>query len=447
MSLHFLATVPNYDHSIPPNSYFARKTLVLPPPTPPPSPPALPTSPRLAPDANLAQAAPLDHTAYPHVLDLVLRFAPYDALPTLRLVSRHVSEFACARLYAHVAIAVLHPQEGSLARGDVTLTDPVHRRRIPGLRWRPWPERHYLISSDASMSSVAEAKPTPEMVQAREQHALTLVRMQRHAHIVDNFNLYAGSISSRDWPDLFALVRPETVVRTAKFLGIDVPRHCKLQIAFADLSTCYPRAGRCASFNWWENPTHAWVNNWSSARVVLSMRYAPRDPHLRWRGLNFQRVTALEELVVLFRPYTSRVLETLVPDPVGGPHREAPRRVLGMLHSMVGAMACSLPARETTWTLVGLESADMHSLELEGSGDWAARREIIRAAIEEAVMERDWSRPDRPGEWDRNEGDVRVPPLRLLTVDEWHAEVRDEVFGLSTDQPAGMHDMLHPRYR
>ncbi|WOO85410.1 uncharacterized protein LOC62_07G008909 [Vanrija pseudolonga] len=452
MPLHFLDTVPNYDQSIHPSSYFARKDNLLSLPTPPTSPPpTLPSPARLAGDPNLLHPAPLDHTAYPHVLDLVLSFAPYDALPTLRLVSRHLHEYASARLYVHVAIAVLHPQKGSLARGDVTLTDPVHRRRIPGLRWRPWPERYYPITSDASMSGSAasrkpEPEPTAEMLQAREQHARTVARMQAHTRILDNFNLYAGSICSRDWADLTALVRPETIVRTAKFLGIDVPRHCALQIAFGDLSMCYPRASRCASLNWWENPTHAWVNNWSSARVVLSMRYVPRDPHLRWRGLNFARVRALDELVILFRPYTSRMLETFVPDHDARAHRGTPRRVLGMLHSMVGAMACNLPARETTWTLVGLENADLHSLELEGSGDWASRREIIRHAIEEAVMERDWTRPGFTGDWDRGEGDIRVPPLRLLTVDEWRAEVGEEVFGLSTDQPEGMHDILHPKY-
>ncbi|KAL1405620.1 hypothetical protein Q8F55_009259 [Vanrija albida] len=439
MSLHILNTTPDYDRHISPHHYCARKNITIAhlrpllPPTPPASPARLLSHP--------TASAPLDHTAYPHILDLVIAHAPPDVLPTLRLVSRYCLEAASCRLYAHVAMAV---RSGS-PRGAIELTDPVRRVRLPGLRWRSWADRHYPARAEPCFSP--DAEPTADMLVARAEHASCIARLQRYTRTVDNFNSYAGSLSDNEWGDLAAAVRADTVVRTAKFLGIpNVTSEAALHISFGDMTTGYPRRPRDSSvYTWWDSPATAFVNHWSSERVVVNLRYASRDPHLRWRGMSVPRITRLGELVLLFTPYT-RLLDTFSPAPGEQPEG---RRVLGMLHCLVGAMACSLPARETAWTLVGLEGVDTRALELEVGNhcDWETRRNAIRQAIEDAITERDWTRTGFEGGWDRLQGEVRVPQLRLLTLAEWRGEVGAEVFALATEAPGGARDILHADYQ
>ncbi|WOO85444.1 uncharacterized protein LOC62_07G008943 [Vanrija pseudolonga] len=73
----------------------------------------------------------LDAAAYPHILDAVLAHAQWDALLSLRGVSKALLARDSVITYAHVAIRVDHAADGAA----VQILDPYTFRRIPGLRF------------------------------------------------------------------------------------------------------------------------------------------------------------------------------------------------------------------------------------------------------------------------------------------------------------------------
>lgn len=72
--------------------------------------------------------AKLDATAYPHILQRVVAFAPYELLMRLRLVNRALHATANAALFAHVAIS--RPSEDPHSRPDVGM-DCISGSRLP----------------------------------------------------------------------------------------------------------------------------------------------------------------------------------------------------------------------------------------------------------------------------------------------------------------------------
>ncbi|WOO85465.1 uncharacterized protein LOC62_07G008964 [Vanrija pseudolonga] len=78
----------------------------------------------------------LDHTAFPHILDAIIDYAPSPALAVLRGTSRAMMLRCSAKLYAHVWLHADRPSDTSY---DVEFFYPgSNRRRLPGLKYGFW---------------------------------------------------------------------------------------------------------------------------------------------------------------------------------------------------------------------------------------------------------------------------------------------------------------------
>lgn len=70
---------------------------------------------------------PVNISDYPLILDRILTYTPWSALPALRATSKELAKFANATLWNHVVVAPHGPV--------LAITDPYTRRRVPGLRF------------------------------------------------------------------------------------------------------------------------------------------------------------------------------------------------------------------------------------------------------------------------------------------------------------------------
>lgn len=140
-------------------------------------------------NAAMCAQAPLDSTAYPHILQRVVDLAPLETLIAFRGISRAIRDRIDAELFAHVGLVTVRPRYVG-AKTGVGFTDPATGRLLPCI-----PSVRQLPRPGQGGESSSSGAPTPtdregdDELHPRTQSAAHLAsnrRIMTHIRVVDS---------------------------------------------------------------------------------------------------------------------------------------------------------------------------------------------------------------------------------------------------------------------
>lgn len=317
----------------------------------------------------------LDSSAYPHILDAVVAYAPKASLLALRAVSHALRDRADAILCHHILFTSYAPNEIFSRAGP-----------IPGL----WPacdwkeEGEVRVLSHARVADIVGPFGAPDARAAQLNSALShlqAVRLRHHP---------AGPLSTT------------------------CPFSAPLLVTF----TTFSEVGS------WDYPAIAEVGPVPEGveRFVLNLRY---DPGRSWMSQAhippFARPRTLKHVVVVFTEKTTHQEEEVW-------FRRA-TKPMGLLNSIVLGMTMAIP-RGVQYTLV-----DVETIRPEWLGSDAAGTPITRNsadAIQRAIVASVQAGLKRWERWTDEEAAEATDKIKFYTRAQYRAEVGDAAFELHT---------------
>ncbi|BEI84561.1 hypothetical protein CcaverHIS002_0411650 [Cutaneotrichosporon cavernicola] len=316
----------------------------------------------------------LDSSAYPHILESVLAYAPKEALIALRGVSTNLRDRVDAVLCRHILFTSYSPNEIFGKTGG-----------IPGL----WPACDWKEEGE--------------------------VRVLSHARVADIIGPF-GAPDARASQLSSTLNRLEAVRlrhHPAGPLSMICPLSAPLLVTFTTLT----------EVGSWDHPAVAEVGPVPDGveRFVLNLRY---DPGRSWMSQAhippFSRPKSLKYVVIVFTEKTTHQEEEVW-------FRRA-SKPMGLLNSIVLGMTMAIP-KGVEYTLVDAETLRPEWLGNDGTGTIVGREEgAIEGAVKDSVVAglKKWER------WSDQVAAEAAGAIAFRTRAEYRAEVGEAAFELHT---------------
>jgi hypothetical protein len=96
-------------------------------------------------------SSPLDHLAYPHILERIIHYADLRALLTLRSLSRRLRDRVDSSLFQHIVLDI-QPS------GAAVLADPVSGRKLPYIPWDWYDDESLEANLDKRGTGIADTE-------------------------------------------------------------------------------------------------------------------------------------------------------------------------------------------------------------------------------------------------------------------------------------------------
>lgn len=376
--------------------------------------------------ATLATAPPLDHWAYPHLLDRVIALASWSTKMHLRRLSRSVRDRIDASLYYHIVLTSppIHPKyDGNRPPPGLSSIEVF----APGCRPLPpvrWEAHHPLWARMDAMRKLSYVRVVDWGLNMAHP------RLVHFAADVQRAELELSAQTQSIHP-LIGLLTNVEVVRYADGRLAQLP--ARTHVVFSNFTSSGTAVDRSAAPSHWMHWGLGIVFLPSGVeRLVLHVRYDPKHPNLDGSMWELEQVLnyPLRELVIIPRP-AKDIARNLPP---ANHLREEP--VLGFLDQLL-RWATVLVGRGAKVTIVGLDSMPAENLRL-GAFEPAERPALIDKGISVLAQDaiREWeSAFDMPFAHDRNAMANAAQLIRRVTWGEYQAETGREEYALAMVRP------------
>lgn len=396
---------------------------------------------RAAAPAMLGDEVALDSGVYPHIADAILSAlianlaASHSSrarrtLFALRRVNCATRDRVDARLAYRIAVdsPSLHPAFTGLALGEVlSVKRPPKRRRVEPST-RVLRSRRGVLPPPSPLDSMC--------IMDRNRRACSLLQ---HTRVLDfgpmrQLELWDTLAKRESRAALFPNLQAVRVTGDNRRI-LPPGRLLPPAVWFQHLDVA--PTGFAAHYRCFPVPT---------PRLVWSVSYHRQDTALHYRRGGaawvepFYATDQTSEFVFLFVPARGRclrlrdgghVVPPRAPGFVWGDYR-VPSGALGVLEDVVFHMG---PELERTHVLAGLEGLPPQALGLEPGAGREAVFTAVRAGIRAALLARRDDARDRvvhPDLWPESVVDACVDRVRIITLDEYQAEVSEEQFAWET---------------
>ncbi|WOO81879.1 uncharacterized protein LOC62_04G005395 [Vanrija pseudolonga] len=406
-----------------------------------------------------AATSSLDYASYPHVVDRIVSYADDSCLPALRATCRGLHLATARRMYSHVVVRVSNQpvekrEQGFVVKLFAPSTSEPASRRVPGLRW-PEPAIEHL-QSHLDVIDLEDAR---------------LVRSGRWSKkapdAVEHFNLAARARVIRRWDQTYEY----NTSAGDPFRWDDNGNQNQVLITFADFTVSPPVrdavSGVPGAVRLSPEGNHMPDINIRSRfgprpRVIINVRYDPRQPDLRDGRLDLVYDDSCSEVVLIFTP-TDLWTGPSIPKPTSRHYWLSPDPPMGWLCGLMTRAMSQVQRKAyndiyrqerspgTRFVFVGAEVLDGSWVDSAAlpfgnpvtNSDLAAG---FATAVEKAWLERGLIISDQqkvsPEERVRCLTEMLVERggwdglFRFVTLDEWRAEVDARLFDLATIPPA-----------
>jgi len=332
----------------------------------------------------------LDHLSYPHIMDLIIAYAPDESRIALRAASRtykhQMDKLLCSHIKINNRVVLSH------------FVAPFYRGKIPGLRFN---------GDDVSM--------------AERDECLRL--LHTHCRVVDYYRSVGLLYRDRD------VLAP--ALANVRLVRRQDPVLCQIRTpAVVDFLIVSPRSMRAS----WFAPLAVGLAPIpeGATTMIVSVIFHPHHPRFVIPRAeccisDSSRLPDCQLNIVSFARYLERVVVILTPRTEGLPPAppaamNLPRQRLGLLCGVVDAMSLRIP--DVQFTLVGLDELDPLWLGLPPATSQRDREAAVLDAIEAEWVQ--W----RPSELQRG---VRAQEyIEFVSRDEYKRRIGPYEYDLHT---------------